>query len=80
MDKTCFIVTREDLMRGTDFRITDKRRQKGDGIDLIIAAPFSNFRTLQQACGRVGRCMENCNRYILAGVNEVDEGKDIKMS
>ena len=78
MHQTCIIVTKEELMRGIDYkRHIDEEldMETKDGIDLVIAAPLSNSRMVQQACGRVGRYKENCGRYRISGVSEVDATK-----
>lgn len=45
-------------MRGVDFRGGVK------GLCLIIDTPFENEREALQACARVGRMQEKCERYL----------------
>ena len=72
----CLIVTEEDLMRGVDYRIGEKGDTKSnDGIDLLLAAPFSNERACDQGHARVGRYTEPCTRYGLQGLERVDPKK-----
>ena len=51
------IVTEEILMRGVDYRCSN-------GIDIFIDTPLSNERAYIQALGRVGRCDDECKRYV----------------
>ena len=44
-------------MRGVDYRCAT-------GIDLFIDDPLSNERAYIQALGRVGRCDDECGRYV----------------
>lgn len=44
-------------MRGVDYRCKT-------GIDLFIDAPLRNERAYIQALGRVGRCDDECSRYV----------------
>ena len=63
-------------MRGVDYRIGEKGDTKSnDGIDLLLAAPFSNERAFEQGLARVGRYTEPCTRYGLQGLERVDPGK-----
>ena len=78
MHQTCIIVTKEELMRGIDYKRHVEEEldmDTKDGIDLVIAAPLSNSRMVQQACGRVGRYKENCGRYRIQNVQELDTTK-----
>ena len=70
----CLIVTDEYLMRGIDYRLKEMQAFDGeDGIDLLVACPFSNERAYQQGLARVGRYNEPCTRYRIKGVPKVDE-------
>ena len=74
MSGRCLIVTDEYLMRGIDYRLKETQALDGkDGIDLLVACPFSNERAYQQGLARVGRYNEPCTRFILKGVPKVDE-------
>ena len=57
----CLIVSKEEYMRGVDYRSTY-------GIDLMIAKQLSNKRAYEQALGRVGRYGEPCSRYMDEGL------------
>ena len=57
----CLIVSKEEYMRGVDYRSTY-------GIDLMIAKQLSNKRAYEQALGRVGRYGEPCSRYMIEGL------------
>ena len=63
----CLIVSKEELMRGVDYRTLPKK----EGIDLLIARPFSNKRAYVQGKGRVGRNGEPCSRFQLKGLQEL---------
>ena len=70
-------------MRGVDYRIGEKGDTKSnDGIDLLLAAPFSNERAFEQGLARVGRYTEPCTRYSLQGLEKVDAVKaaELKLS
>ena len=71
MSGYCIIVTNEELMRGVDYRLKETQLLQDedyDGIDLLIACPFSNSRAYQQGLARVGRYNEPCTRYILKDI------------
>ena len=55
-------------MRGVDYRTAN-----GIGIKLLIARNFQSQRAYIQGQGRVGRYMEDCERFMLAGIDSVDE-------
>ena len=61
-----YLVTAEELMRGIDYR-----SKSGQGIMVLIAAPVSNHRAVEQALYRVGRSQEPCERYSLAGLKHL---------
>ena len=47
MRNVCLVVTDENLLRGIDFRFStddDMIASENDGIDLLLARPFSNHR------------------------------------
>ena len=70
----CLIVTDEYLMRGVDYRLQETHMLDGkDGIDLLVACPFSNTRAYQQGLARVGRYNEPCSRYQLEDTQMTDE-------
>jgi hypothetical protein len=54
-------------MRGVDYRAPLT------GITLIVALPFRHEREAIQALARVGRYKEPCARYLLAGIDLIDE-------
>ena len=63
-------------MRGVDYRLKEtEMTEEKDGIDLLVAHPFSNTRAYQQGLARVGRYTEPCTRYILKGVEKIDIAK-----
>ena len=57
MQNVCLCITDEQFMRGTDFRVSTEEEPKSetDGIDLLIAQSFSNYRAFDQGRARVGR-------------------------
>ena len=57
-------------MRGVDYRATQF------GLNLLIAAPFENSREAMQGLCRVGRFGDRCERYILKGVELIDEERN----
>ena len=71
----CLVVTKEWLMRGIDYRLKDLDLSAADGIDLLLAASFSNQRMYQQGLARVGRYTEPCSRYVVRGVLPIDKAK-----
>jgi hypothetical protein len=54
-------------MRGVDYRAPLT------GITLIVALPFRHEREATQALARVGRYKEPCARYLLDGIELIDE-------
>ena len=76
----CLIVTDEYLMRGIDYRLKEtKAFDEKDGIDLLVACPFSNERAYQQGLARVGRYNEPCTRYKLREATRIDEQSVLKL-
>ena len=68
-------------MRGVDYRMGEKGdTENNDGIDLLLAAPFSNERAFEQGLARVGRYTEPCTRYILSGIDNVDKLQENKLT
>ena len=70
----CVIQTHPDAMRGVDYRACS-----GGGLKLLLARSLPNQRAYIQSLGRVGRYAEACDRYILEGVNAVDEDAQIAL-
>lgn len=64
------VAKQEVTMRGTDFRCTNV------GITLIVMKSFSSFRAAQQGLNRVGRFGDKCCRYIIDGVQLVNDISD----
>ena len=60
----CLIITDLQLMRGVDYR------NKGKGIDLLLARDFPTTRSYVQGLGRVGRYSEPCDRFQLDTMQE----------
>ena len=58
------IVTKQELMRGVDYRIAEEARKDTDGISLLIHNTFDSKRSYIQGLGRVGRYNEKCHRFL----------------
>ena len=81
LKNVCVVITIEELMRGIDYRFsTEVPQSETDGIDLLIAKSFSNHRAFDQGRARVGRYREPCGRFILAGIEAVDQEKVSELS
>ena len=72
MEGKCLIVTREELMRGVDYRLASTTGRAVDGIDLLVMRSFSSQRAVVQGLSRVGRYTEPSTRFKLSNVEPVD--------
>lgn len=74
-DGQVLLVTKEELMRGFDYRCVEAKR-----IALLIDKQFPNARLLRQGLGRVGRYGEACKRFHSAEiVNLIDHVERLKL-
>ena len=76
----CLIVTKEELMRGIDYRLKGTIGRAADGIDLLIMRNFSSLRAVEQGLSRVGRYNEPCARYKLSKVELVDKRAEAELN
>ena len=72
MEGKCLIVTREELMRGVDYRLASTTGRAVDGIDLLVMRSFSSQRAVEQGLSRVGRYTEPSTRFKISKVDLVD--------
>ena len=72
MEGKCLIVTREELMRGVDYRLASTTGRAVDGIDLLVMRSFSSQCAVVQGLSRVGRYTEPSTRFKLSKVDLVD--------
>ena len=76
------IVTKQELMRGVDYRIAEEARKDTDGISLLIHNTFDSRRSYIQGLGRVGRYNEKCQRFLHTSIKDppVDNAKAHKIN
>ena len=73
-------MTKEELMRGVDYRLAGTTGKPADGIDLLVLRSFSSQRAAEQGLSRVGRYNEPCARYKLSKVELVDKRAEAELN